>query len=126
MFNRGDVVRTTRDLYHGAVPEGTVGTVRGLREVQTPFDGPGQRTTMAVVHFPEYGEKLSGLGVLDLVRTAEAAPSVHYVPAGTSVHYVPGSDVKARDLAHAHEKVAEAYKALAYALNDLRALEARQ
>jgi hypothetical protein len=136
MFKAGDRVRVqcrlSDGLYRGEVPNGTEGIVRGLREVQTPFDAAGQTTTAAVVYFPGVGERIAFPNVLDLVRVADDIHPCSNHPQMTCMHashgaagFTPGSDTKAQRLARAHKAVAEAYNALAYALNDLKAEEAR-
>lgn len=126
-FHAGDRVRVacrrSDGLFRGEIPNGTEGTVRGLREASTAFNSPGETTTMAVVNFPGVGDRCIAASVLDLVSVAAPADKRELFRAAWGG--AAAADVKARDLAHAHEKVAEAYKALAYALNDLRAVEGR-
>jgi hypothetical protein len=134
----GDVVRATRPLHRGAVPMGAEGIFREYRPV-AEFGTTSMRPA-AVVDFPGKAEAYCGLRVLEFaasagtsdaaltalkVRLANDKPTAHYIPAGASVHYIPGSDTKAQRLARAHKAVADAYGALAYALNDLKAEEAR-
>lgn len=129
-FTPGDRVRTNRDAYRGDLPEGTHGTFTGYTVVRTMLrtDSGNDMQTMGVVDFPGRPNALISLRWLTLVRPADSV--AQYIPAGATMHYVPSTsdardDVKAQNLAHAHEKVAEAYKALAYALNDLKAVESR-
>lgn len=131
MFHTGDRVRVNtrngRGLYHGEVPEGAEGTVRGFREMETVWSTP-LKQTVAVVSFEGVGERIAGLSALTLVRVAEAEPSLTEWAA--RVVGTPDA-AKARRIANAHSSVTQAYHDLADAqakldrtLTNLREVEA--
>ncbi|MGW5402674.1 hypothetical protein [Streptomyces sp. NPDC003952] len=110
IFSRGDRVRATRDLYRGDIPAGEVGTFRYYDSVSTLW-GPDDRQTVAVVDFPSRVGAVVGLRAIEVVCPAADVSDL--------------TDARAERLARAHEAVAKAYRDLAYALNDLKAAEAR-
>lgn len=123
-FNRGDTVRATRNLHRSRIQLGDRGTFVRYDTASTRWiTGNDTRTPIAIVDFPGVPGAPVSLNAIRLVRPAEAEPSSLVDWAARMVG--AADDVKARDLAHAHEKVAAAYKALAYALNDLKAVERR-
>jgi hypothetical protein len=125
-FHPGDVVRvTTRrgtGLFRGEVPEGAQGVVRGIRQIETPLTPRGETVTAAVVYFPGVGEKLAGLGALELVRTgdAESERSMEILRERLA------GDARSTALAAAQRRVADAHDELARATAALKELEAQQ
>lgn len=73
-FHPGDRVRLRLKhqdaLYRGELPNGTEGTMVGLREATAPYFDTGN-TTMAIVNFDGIGQRLVGLAALEFVRAPE-------------------------------------------------------
>lgn len=113
-FFPGDTVRTTRTAHGGDVLAGTWGRFIRYESIRDYLGGPGDRRTVAVVDFGAFrpGETIVAPNVLTRVTAIR--------PQGLPVN----TDAKAERLSRAHEAVGKAYRDLAYALNDLKAVEA--